>query len=160
MNHFLFKKIVPLFLCAVLFLTVAGCGENSTSPSDIAEAVKTTHSFTSLNALTGDKLSAYFQFSDSDVKRFCVYISGVNESADMIASFELKDEESKTKILNGISLYLNNKSKIYKGNLETEYQKIQNRVLMQVGSSITLVICEDYTAVEAQLKKLGGQLLA
>lgn len=160
MNSLWFKKIIPFFLCAVFFLTVAGCGKSSLSPSEIVENVKNSHHFSALNPLTGDKLSAYFQFSDSDVKRFCVYISGVNESADIIASFELKSEENKAKILNGISLYLNNKSKIYKGNLETEYQKIQNRVLMQIGSSVTLVVCEDYSAVETQLKKLGGQLLA
>ena len=62
--------------------------------------------------------------------------------------------------MNGISLFLNNKAEVYKNNFEAEYQKILNRIFMQVDSIIVVVICEDYRQVETELKDLGGQLLS
>lgn len=159
----LFKPLfsaVCLLLCLLLTVGCSKTSNESLSPTEIVQSVRSAHAFSSMNALSGDKLSAYFQFSDTDVKRFCVYISSSNESADVIASFEYYDDAAKAIIMNGISHYLNNKAAVLKGSFETEFQKNQNRVLMQIGSTITLVICEDPAAVQKQLSEMNGAMIA
>lgn len=154
------RRIVSVLLAVLVLLSFASCNRAALSPAEITESIKTNHHFSSLSELSGDKLSAYFQFNDSDVKRFSVYISNATESSDVIAAFEFRDDTEKSKIMNGVSLFLNNKAEVYKNNFETEYQKIQNRIFMQVDSIIVVVICEDYRQVETELKDLGGQLLS
>ena len=156
------RRIISAIVMLFVLLSFAGCAQskNTLSPAEITETIKSNHAFSSLSALTGDKLSAYFQFNDSDVKRFSAYISNATEASDVIAAFEYRNDHEKSKIMNGISLFLNNKAEVYKNNFETEYLKIQNRVFMQVGSVIVIVIGEEYKQIETELKDLGGQLLS
>lgn len=157
-----FKKSAAVLLLFVLLLTAGGCGKKkeSLSPASIVQQLQNNYRFSSMNSLSGDKLSSYFQFSNADVKRFDVRIDSTGNSADIIACFEYTSEENKHTIISGITEYLNNKSAIFKGTLQTEYEKLQTRVLMDLDNTITLVVCDRNEDVEKELTQMGATVVS
>lgn len=152
-----FGKI--LSVCLVLAMTLlSGCDSKvAMSPAEITERLMSEISVTEPNSLSGDKLSAYFQFKDTDVKRFSVYISGSTDSADTIAAFEVVNEEKQNLVITGISQYLTKLASAMKQSVGNEYIKVQSRLLMKTENTIILVICSEPDKAEQLLEDLGAK---
>lgn len=151
------KKIVPVFMVFILLLLV-GCESNSVlSPAEITEKIICENTFSEMGSLSGDKLSSYFQFSDTDVKRFSVLISTSTDSADTVAAFEVDDQEKQTLVISGISQYVTKLSSAMKSSMESEYNKVQSRLLMKNKNTIILVICSEPENVQNQLEQIGAK---
>lgn len=147
---------VALVLCLVF--SCCACGKGSVqTPGNIVKAIKEQNNFSKLNMLSNDKLSSYFQFKDSDVKRFCVMVSDSEKSSDTIACFEPADKAGRSVVISGISQYLTTLSTSFKTTIDSEYTKIQNRILMETESLIVLVICAEPKGVAKQLEKMGAK---
>ena len=150
------KKVIAFWLVAILFL--AGCsGKTQHSSVGLSEDILNLTSFSEMKQLSGTDLSSYFVFGDSDVKRFSVRVSANGESADTLACFEVSNDEQRSTAITGISEYLTNLSKSFKTTMEKEYNKVENRLLVEVDDIIILVICSDTAPVWDYLKELSAK---
>ena len=152
------KKFIAFFLAAVLALTFCGCAsKNNYSASQLSEEILKLTSFSEMKPLSGASLPSYFVFGDGDVKRFNVMVSANAEAADTLACFEVIYKKQRATAITGISYYLSNQSTSFKSTIEKEYNKVQNRLLVELDSIIILVVASDTTAVWNFLTELGGK---
>lgn len=158
MRYNLLKKAIALLTAICLLLSLYGCSSTtSTSPTSLSEQILEKTTFSELKELSGTSLPSYFVFQDTSVKRFNVKVSATGKSADTIACFEVKDSDQRSKVVSGISQYLNKLSTSFKTTMEMEYQKVQNRLLLEFNNIIVLVVCNDYTAVTEFLSEFGAK---
>ncbi len=158
MTYTKIKSIVALVLVTIVLLTASGCGDaKKVNTTDLSEEILTLTTFSELKELSGASLPSYFRFSDGSVKRFNVRISATGESADTLACFEVKDKEQRTTAIKGISQYLSDLSTFFKPTMESEYQKVENRLLVELDDVIVLVICNDIETVWNYLASLGAK---
>ncbi len=153
-----FAKNCTVF-CLVLIVTIVSACDSkvSMSPAEITEKIMSEITITEPNSLSGDKLSAYFQFKDTDVKRFSVLISGSTDSADTLAAFEVVNEEKQNLVITGIAEYLTKLSSAMKHSVESEYIKVQSRLLMKTENTIILVICSEPDKALRLLEDIGAK---
>ena len=152
------KKALAALLVVVLIFTTVGCG--STKKYDVvelSEKILKLTTFSEMKELSGTSLSSHFVFGDGSVKRFNVRVSATGESADTLACFEVKDDDQRSTAITGISQYLTNLSTFFKSTMEQEYQKVENRMLVEFDDLIVLVICNDPTPVWNYLTSLGAK---
>lgn len=153
-----FMKICTAFIMALTMILLSACsGEEPISPAEITEKIMSEITITEPNSLSGDKLSAYFQFKDTDVKRFSVLISGSTDSADTLAAFEVVNEEKQNLVITGIAEYLTKLSSAMKHSVESEYIKVQSRLLMKTENTIILVICSEPDKALRLLEDIGAK---
>lgn len=152
------KKFFIFFIITLLILTGCSCSSKSNyNVTELSEEILSLTSFSEMKSLSGTSLPSYFIFQDGDVKRFNVMISASNESSDTLACFEVIDEKQRSLVVSGISGYLTNQSNSFKSTIEKEYNKVQNRLLVELGSIIILVVCNDTTPVWDYLTELGAK---
>lgn len=152
------KKVFSLFIISVLILVNCGCSSTKDyNVGELSEEILNLTSFSEMKTLSGTSLPSYFVFQDGDVKRFNVMVSANAESADTLACFEVVDQKQRSTIVSGISSYLTNQSNSFKSTIEKEYNKVQNRLLAELGNIIILVVCNDTTAVWDYLTELGAK---
>lgn len=152
------KRIVAFLLAVMLTFMVCGCASKSNyNTSELSEKILKLTTFSEMKSLSGTSLPSYFVFSDGDVKRFNVMVSANGEAADTLACFEVVDEKQRAVAISGISQYLSNQSNSFKSTIEKEYNKVQNRLLVELGSIIILVVCNDTAAVWDYLTELGAK---
>ncbi len=106
-----------------------------------------------LISLSASALPSYFEFQDADVKRFSAWVSADGESADTVAAFEVTDKSGHNKVVSGISSYLTKLTSSFKNTMDSEYQKIQNRILVEDDHIVLLVICDNTGALEPLLNE-------
>lgn len=148
---------VCLLLAAVVFVC-SGCQAKEVPvPAELTEQVITAVALSDLEPLSGTALPSYFEFQDTAVKRFSVWVSASATSADTVAAFETRSEAQYKAVVSGISGYLSKLSSSFKNTMDSEYQKIQNRVLVQMGDTVLLLICTDPTAVDPLLEDWDAQ---
>lgn len=153
-------KVISLISLLLVLCLLCSCSKPvEQTPSELVDQIQSQNNFTELSSLSGDKLSSYFQFRDTDIKRFSALISVTGESADTVAAFELADQSQYDTVITGITQYLTNLASFFRSTMESEYKKIQNRVLVEMDQIILLVVCADYTAVETQLTELGAKTI-
>ncbi len=158
MRFSIVKKAISIISLFLLLLTVCGCSaQKNYDLNEISVDIVNSTEFSELKELSGATLTSYFGFQDSDVKRFCVKVSASGESADTVACFELNDQADHDKVVSGISNFLTGRATSFKATMESEYNKVQSRLLMQVDNVIILVICGDYTPVSEYLAGLGAK---
>ncbi|MBE6761024.1 MAG: DUF4358 domain-containing protein [Ruminococcaceae bacterium] len=152
------KKIFIFFIATLLILTNCGCNsKNNYNVTELSEEILNLTSFSEMKSLSGTSLPSYFVFADGDVKRFNVMISANAESADTLACFEVINEKQRALVISGISGYLANQSNSFKSTIEKEYNKVQNRLLAELGNIIVLVVCGDTDPVWEYLTELGAK---
>ncbi len=152
------KKIFIFFIATLLILINCGCNsKNNYNVTELSEEILNLTSFSEMKSLSGTSLPSYFVFADGDVKRFNVMISANAESADTLACFEVINEKQRALVISGISGYLANQSNSFKSTIEKEYNKVQNRLLAELGSIIVLVVCGDTDPVWEYLTELGAK---
>ena len=152
------KKIILLFIIATLILIGCGCSSNNQyTTAELSEEILKLTSFSEMKQLSGASLPSYFVFQDGDVKRFNVMVSARGESADTLACFEVIDQKQRATTVSGISSYLANQSNSFKSTISKEYDKVQNRLLMELENIIILVVCNDSTAVWDYLTERGAK---
>lgn len=152
------QKIISIFLSVILCFAISGCASaKKHTPTQLSEDILELTSFSELKELSGASLPSYFVFQDGSVKRFSVRVSATAQSSDTLACFEVADEKQRATAVSGISQYLTNLSTAFKSTMEQEYQKVENRLLVELESIIILVICNDSTAVWDYLTRLGAK---
>ena len=152
------KKVIVFFIAIVLSFIACGCvAKNNYSTSQLSEEILKLASFSEMKALSGTSLPSYFVFSDGDVKRFNVMVSANSESSDTLACFEVIDEKQRSVAISGISQYLSNQSNSFKSTIEKEYNKVQNRLLMELENIIVLVVSNDTASIWDYLTELGAK---
>ena len=158
MKFTVFKKTVSLIISLLLIFTFCGCSNTKTyNSAELSKEILNKTAFSELKELSGSSLSSYFVFKDGDIKRFNVRVSATGESADTVACFEVVDENQRSTVISGISKYLNKLSTSFKATMESEYLKVQNRVLVEIEDIVILVICNDYGAAKQYLSDLGAK---
>lgn len=158
MHFSIAKKAISIISLFVLLFTICGCSAQKTYDlNEISVDIINVTEFSELKEISGTTLTSYFGFQDSDVLRFSVKVSASGESADTVACFELNDQADQEKVVSGISTYLTGRATSFKATMESEYNKVQSRLLMQVDNVIILVICGDYTPVAQYLADLGAK---
>ncbi|MBQ5765106.1 MAG: DUF4358 domain-containing protein [Clostridia bacterium] len=158
MHCSILKKVISVVSIVILLITACGCSaQKSYDLNEISEAIVGTTEFSELKELSGTTLTSYFGFQDSDVKRFNVKVSATAESADTVACFEVNDKAGQEKVVSGISNYLTGRATSFKATMESEYNKVQSRLLVQVDNVIILVVCSDYAPVTEYLNDLGAK---
>lgn len=154
-----FKKITLIFCSLLTVITFCSCKEKETlSPADISEKIVEENTLTELSPLSGEKLYSYFEFKNSDVNRFSVMISNSTENSDTVAVFEVKDEDSRSLVVTGISKYIDKLSNSMR-TVKNEHEKVSSRVLMEVDDLIILVISSCSENVEKQLSLIGAKAI-
>ena len=156
----LFKKpccfilIILLFFCAIL----TGCNKaDIVSPAEITKQIIESNNFSKMKELSGDQLSSYFQFKNTDVKRFSAFISDSTDLSDTVAAFETEKEESYNLVITGISKYLTKLSSAMQSSVGNEYEKTRSALIMHIDNTVILVVSADFEKIEAQLKELGAK---
>lgn len=141
------------FLLSICLL-FSGCRSNdSLSPSECTAQILKQQPFPALSELSASALPSYFEFQDADVKRFSAWVSADGESADTVAAFEVTDKSGHNKVVSGISSYLTKLTSSFKNTMDSEYQKIQNRILVEDDHIVLLVICDNAGALEPLLNE-------
>lgn len=149
------KSIIALALAIILLFTTSGCNTTKDYDSlELSEKILELTNFSEMKQLSGISLSDHFFFKDGDVKRFNVWVSAT-ESTDTLACFEVKNDEQRSIVKKGIGQYLENLSKSPKSPQESE--KTANRLLVELGDVIILVICNDTAPVWDYLTGLGAK---
>lgn len=152
------NRLLCLLLALLLTVTLFGCSAKTDySVKGFSEKILTLTPFSEMNTLSGNSLSSYFIFSDGNVKRFDVKISANADSADTIACFEVVDKEQRATVISGISHYLTNQNTSFKSTIANEFNKVQNRVLVELENFIILVVCKDASPVLEYLNALGAK---
>ena len=153
------KRILSLISLLILLLGISACtpAENYNDIHNLSLGVVAKTEFSELKELSGADLVSYFGFQDSTVKRFCVKVSANGQSADTVACFEVTSDEKQAIVITGISQYLNKLTSSFKTTMESEYRKVQQRLLFKLDNTIILVVCGDYTPVTEHLTTLGAK---
>lgn len=156
----LFKKpccfIVVVLLCFCAFLT--GCSKSVlVSPSEITKQIIESNNFSKMKELSGDQLSSYFQFKNTDVKRFSAFISDSTDLSDTVAAFEAENKEAYNLVISGISKYLTKLSSAMESSVGTEYNKTRSALIMHIDNTVILVVSSDFEKIEKQLEELGAE---
>ena len=146
------RLAVCLLLVGLIFVLAACQKAEIPTPTVLTEQVMEAASVTGLEPLSGVALSSYFEFQDTHVNRFSVWVSASAASADTVAAFETRDEAEYKTVVSGVSGYLAKLSSSFKNTMDSEYQKIQSRVLVQMGDTVLLLICADPTSVDPLLE--------
>ncbi len=153
-----FKKCRLAVVLLLLVVLLCGCrGATAPTPSEMTDQVTQKLTGVELKPLSGTALNSYFEFQDTEVNRFSVFVSASASSADTVAAFEARDDKQQNAVISGISGYLSKLSSSFKNTMDSEYQKIQNRVLVQIDQTVLLVICSDTSVVEPLLENWGAQ---
>ncbi|MBQ4154350.1 MAG: DUF4358 domain-containing protein [Clostridia bacterium] len=156
----LLKKTGCCALAVVLSLSllVTGCSKSpSTAPAEITQQVIENNNFSKLKELSGDQLSSYFQFKNTDVKRFSAFISDSTDLADTVAAFETETKDDYNLVITGVSKYLTKLSSAMQTSFENEYDKTRSALIMHIDNTVILVVSSDFEKIEAQLKELGAK---
>lgn len=152
------KNFLVLYVVFMLAFISCGCAFQKThTTAELSEKILTLTSFSKMKSLSGISLPSYFVFRDGDVKRFNVMVSANAESADTLACFEVIDQKQRATTVSGISSYLASQSNSFKSTIVKEYNKVQNRLLMELDNIIILVVCNDTTAIWTYLTEIGAK---
>lgn len=156
MNNIKSKKIIIIAAVCIALSMLCGCsGKVHIDSTELVENIKKVGSFSELISLSGDKLSSYFGFSDTDVHRFNVSISKSGTSADTIAAFEVKNSDQKDTVIQGLSQYLAKLSASFKNTMKSEFNKTETCLIMENENMVVLVICFDSDSVKELLVSKG-----
>lgn len=151
-----FKRIISTILAVLLAFSSVGCSDAKSYDSvEIAEEILEVAAFSEMKELSGSSLPSYFIFGDGSVKRYNVWVSANGESADTLACFQAKDSEQRSTAIAGIKQHLTFYSQSFASTME--YQKIEKRLLVEVGDVIVLVICNDTAPVWDYLSGIGAK---
>ena len=153
------KKCISLF--AVLLLLaglVTGCLNKSgaTSPEEVTEDILA-YVDTDINwvSLKKDKLSSYFGFSGDDLNSHSAYINDSEEKYDIVAAFEFKDHQALHAAVEKINVCLDAATKNFKSIIDTETEKIANRVILSNQNVLVVVVSSNADKIKEMLIEKG-----
>lgn len=150
------KKLLSVILITILLFTLSACTNNSKSPKEITNYLTEELDIEGLTTVKGETLSHYFGFTIESLESFSFVVSADDNKADMIAAFEVKNDETQKQVIDGIGNYLSGKASILKTNMTTEYNKISNRVVYKYNNIIVLVVCGDSNTAIKALEEIGA----
>lgn len=147
-------KLSLFCLLVSLVLLLCGCGEKRTlTAGQICSEIRDSSADgIAYSQLKGADLENYFSFVQNDLEDFSVLIDQNDEHLNLIAAF-LPKEGNREKILSGISQYLSASGASYRVLGETEFKKIQSRLIFEKDSYLILVILPSYEPVTRLLEE-------
>lgn len=141
------KKILSICCCLLTAVLLFGCGGSqqslSGSASDIADALKDGGTFEEeLNALDENMLSRVYNVSEDTLSDWKVYI-GSGATAEEIAVFIAKDEQSAQAVLSAVEERLSDRKDSYRDYVPKELPKLEDAVVLQEGNYVVFCVSGD-----------------
>lgn len=152
------KKFVSLLMTLVLVccaLSACGNGEQASPKAitdDIFEYVDKDIKWVSLK---NNELNGYFGFSGDTVKEHTAYINDAEEGYDIVAAFEFNDSESMRAAVEKVNISLDAATQNFKSVIDTETEKIMNRLILCKGNILVVVVASNTPKVKEMLTKKG-----
>ena len=151
------KRCILCMVCVVLCAAVCiGCGENKgmLSAKEITDIIKSNNASDIVwTALTAEDISAYFGFSDEKVKELSVFINDDDEHFDIAAAVVFETSEDMLAVVEPLNKSLTAAEESFKNINVAEGQKIANKLLLKNGSTLVIVISNNYEKIKDELAK-------
>lgn len=149
------KKL--LFAALSLTLVLAACGgkggEGAAFSPDDAKALLDSGAFSeALESIDRETACALYGIDEATVTGAAVYGS-TGTTAEELAIFTLQDEEAAKAALTALGYRVEDRKEAMADYIPGEVVKLDKAVLEQRGTSVLLVIANDYAPVEERLKK-------
>lgn len=148
--------VTAIILLACLLL-LSGCSGGTDAPTADMVAQKVSKGWDGMTEMSYDEISANYYFSPKLLDDFTVMVSDSDENATEAAVFRLKESGNRGAVLEGIKKHLSERATAFQNVLESEYDKIQNRLLMELDDMIVLVITGDRDTALTTLTDMGAK---
>lgn len=153
------RFLYPLICClaaALCLLSACGApapfhpndvGQESSSAStvsanDIATAVIKQTPIDNMAALGAESVSLYYDIDLSLLEDYAVYMSTINNSADEISIFHLKEGADSEEIIRALNTRIQMKMQTFQTLAPNEYEKLSHALLHTNGNYIALLVCQ------------------
>jgi hypothetical protein len=153
------KKVLLVFLSALLCLSLAACGSGSSAqaepapfdPEADAQTLLDSGAFSeSLTPIDQSVACALYGIDESTVTSSAAYGS-LGTTAEELAIFTLTDEAAAQTALKDLQYRVEDRTEELKSYLPDEVSKLDQAVLEQRGTSVLLVVAADYGPVDTFL---------
>lgn len=158
------KRQIFRFFCfvlaAVLVFSLCSCSskEKHNNPYSIAtEILEHCSDDIEMIALTSKQTSTYFGIDIKYLSDFSVYVSSKDDRYDTVAVFSYNNKEARTAIADAVAGHVKNSETTAMAVNDTEFKKIQNRILMETKDKLIFVISDNSSEIEKMLKKMGAK---
>lgn len=101
-----------------------------------------------------------FNFDGNLLDEYSVRLSDTDEKYLCVAVFSLKDKADRQTVIDGISSTLKVTAASFGVLDDSEYNKIQHRLLYEYGDIIIFVVADSYKPCEEYLKEIGASPIA
>ena len=156
------KRLLTRFLCicmaAVFLIILSACsyGEKHTPYSISQKILELCSDNVEMTSLTAEQTAAHYGIPTANLHDFCVYICAADDQYDTVAVFSYSDKKERAVFTQAIADSLKTNETTVKAVNDSEYKKIQNRLIAELEDKLILVISDNVTEIEAMLKELGA----
>lgn len=157
------KRLLTPLLCicmAVVCLSfLGGCeGKNQHTAYSISKSVlELCSEEVEMTALTAEQTANYYGIPDAHLYDFSVHISSADDQYDTVAVFSYTDKEERTVLADAIAQTIKTNETTVKAVNDAEYQKLQNRIIMELEDKLILVISDNFSEIGEALEKMGAK---
>lgn len=165
--HKQFKKGLLLTATLLLIISLFGCINNNkvkvveskqasfspTSSQEVSDAILQTINNEDLILLSNEKISLQYDFDMSMLDECIVYLSKTENKCDEVAVFKLKDKNYSDTVISAINERIDLKKKTFTSINSSEYDKLQNPILINNNGFIVLVISDKNESVNDALNQ-------
>ena len=153
------RKVVSAALALMVFIFgLVSCGrtdDKKISVYDVKNVIFESH-YSGLTQLGSAQVTNYYAMQSEWISESLVYVDGADSSCDEVAVFRLSDQDYAKNVIAAVEQRINSEMAVFGNSLESEYKKLQERVLMQKDDLIVLVVMSDSVEISNRLnKKLG-----
>lgn len=153
-------RALSIVLAAVLVLTLCSCSsdEKRNTPYSITmDILELCSDDIEMIALSSKQTATYFGVDIKYLNNFTVYVSSADDRYDTVAVFAYDSDEARTAIANAVAGHVKNSETTAMAVNDTEYKKIQNRILMETKDKLIFVVSDNSSEIEKMLKKMGAK---
>ncbi len=163
MSNSRLRRLLAAGLALLCALLLGGCGRGADASAELSCAALSARLQEEAGGqivwtpLTGDQLSNYYGFSGEILRDFSVVVSDSDSLSDEIAVFDPKSPDDRLALLDGVNRHLTETAAGFRALNETEYKKLQNRLILELDGRIVLVVSDNVAQLYTVLKNLGAQ---
>lgn len=148
------RKISVMAMLAAVVILAAACGKTADKQIDakgLAASLAQEVSYKdTLEELTAEQISIYFEVEEGVTAT--VYM-GSGSTAEEVAVFEAKDEETAKRQLASVETYLEEQAESFRDYIPEEVKRIDDAVVKQQGNYVVLCVSDDSAKAEEIIEK-------
>lgn len=148
------KKLISIFVSAILCVTLAGCGSDNSgkSPAERTSALTSTLSDAASSAGTrlpemvsvaAGTLHDRFLIDEADVSEFSAYVCGNGSSPREYGVFTAKDADAAKRIADALNSHIEIHRKTFETYKPDEMYKFDDSFVEINGNVVSYAVCED-----------------